>query len=370
MLAPLIIGGGPAGAAAAATFAGAGQAVTLLERTLAPADKVCGDFLSGETIAALRLLGCDAAALGAQPIHRIRLCHGNVIAVADLPFAAAGLSRRTLDAALLRLAEVRGATVLRGAIVRHLDIAAGEMRVQADSVGTIATNSVIVATGKHDLRGHGRSGRDAGSVGLKMYLRLSPAQQAELCGHVELVLFPGGYAGLLAVEDGRAVLCATLDAGRFAAIGGTWMRLHDSLIRESRHLADRLRDAAPLLDRPLAVARVPYGYLHRPSAADPAGLFRVGDQAATIPSLTGDGVAIALFSGTLAARTWLRQGTARDYHRQLRDRLLWQMRLASALQFGCTAGMGQSHLIRACQRWPGLICLAANRTRLRAAQPV
>src|SRR3712207_8011643 len=46
---------------------------------------------------------------------------------------------------------------------------------------------------------------------------------------------------------------------------------------QSPHLARRLDGAEPLLDRPLAIARVPYGFRHRASPGET--LFRLGDQA-------------------------------------------------------------------------------------------
>ena len=66
---------------------------------------------------------------------------------------------------------------------------------------------------------------------MKMYLRLAPAQAAALAGSIELILFPGGYAGLQCVEAGQAVLCIALGRARFrrsAAPGPTCSALTDA----------------------------------------------------------------------------------------------------------------------------------------------
>ncbi|MGA9866928.1 MAG: FAD-dependent oxidoreductase, partial [Acetobacteraceae bacterium] len=131
----LIIGGGPAGASAAIRLARTGAAVTLVERTAGPHDKVCGDFLGGPALAALTDLGIDAAALGGAPIACVRLIAGTRLVEAPLPFPARGLSRRVLDEALLGVAAAAGASIRRGEAVRGLDAATGR-------------GSVLLATGK------------------------------------------------------------------------------------------------------------------------------------------------------------------------------------------------------------------------------
>jgi hypothetical protein len=45
-------------------------------------------------------------------------------------------------------------------------------------------------------------GKQNDLVAFKMYFRLAPAQQTAMARYVELILFPGGYAGLQLVEDG------------------------------------------------------------------------------------------------------------------------------------------------------------------------
>ncbi|MEA3047390.1 MAG: hypothetical protein QOJ53_1722, partial [Sphingomonadales bacterium] len=94
--AALIVGGGPAGSAAAITLARAGVMPVLIERAPGERDLVCGGFLGWDALAALRSLGVDAAALGARPIARLRLVSAEDEVEAALPHPAAGLSRRTL----------------------------------------------------------------------------------------------------------------------------------------------------------------------------------------------------------------------------------------------------------------------------------
>lgn len=256
---PLIIGGGPAGSAAAIVLGCAGQSVTLVERSSGPHDKVCGDFLSAGALGSLSALGIDVVGLGSVPINRIRLICGNEEAIAALPFAAAGVSRRALDEALLARAAAVGAYLLRGTSVRRLRRIGHTWAVDTDTCGAIRADTLFLATGKHDLRGLGRPQRSR-VVGLKMYFALSLDQASALNETIELMLFSGGYAGLQLVESRHAVLCWLMPSHVLRRIG-RWPAVLDFLTDRSAHLGRRLSGSRPLLSKPLAIAGIPYGFL-------------------------------------------------------------------------------------------------------------
>ncbi|HKM61000.1 MAG TPA: FAD-dependent monooxygenase [Acidisphaera sp.] len=343
----VVIGGGPAGSAASIHLARAGRRVTVLERESGPVHKVCGDFLSAEALRSLRACGVDPARLGAAPIDRVRLVSGRREAVAALPFAACGLTRRTLDAALLDAARDAGVDVRAGTHVRVLD--------------DIEVADVLVATGKHALRGVARVGRPGPLVGFKTYLRLRAPQTEALRGNVELVLYAGGYAGLQLVEDDTATLCLLAKRSRLQSCGG-FDGLIESLRWVSPHLDRRLDDAVPLLARPLAISGLAYGHVHAPRPDE--RFWRLGDQAAVIPSLTGDGVSIALHSGTLAARVLAAGGDARAYHTALRRTVRGQVARAHAMQRFLGTAIGRLSAVAACRAAPIVLRASARATRI------
>lgn len=313
-----VIGGGLAGAAVALRLARGGRDVVVLERERGPHDKVCGEFLSFEAQEELAALGVDPLALGAARIGRVRVARGARRREAPLGFEALSLSRRALDEALLARAAEAGAEVRRGARVVGLE---GGRRARLAGGEEVEARAVVLATGKHDLRGWGRPpGPQGGLLGLKGYFRL--ADPGGLEGAVELHLFPGGYAGLEMVEGGRANLCLVVRRAAFAGLGHRWDALLDHLRAACPGLAERLAGAQACQDRPLAVAGLPYGLV----AARAEGVWRVGDQAAVIPSFTGEGMSLALHGARLAASGLLAGLDPEAFQRRLAAGLRGQVR--------------------------------------------
>lgn len=356
-----IIGGGPAGAALATRLARAGREVVLVEREAHAVDKVCGEFLSREARLYLAALGLDLVALGAVPIDAVRLCDRDRITTVPLPFAALSLSRRALDEALLGRAASAGAVIQRGAKATELSRTGAGWTARLEDGSAISADAVFLATGKHDLRGHRRPrGPQDDLVAFKLHWRLAPRQAAELERHVEIVLFDGGYAGIQPIESGGANLCVLVRRRRLRALGQSWSGLLAAMFAESAHLSARLEGAQPSWARPLALSAIPYGHVRRRAG----GLWRLGDQAAVIPSFAGNGISIALHSAEVAAATYLEGGCADAYQRRLSHDVKWQVLLASVLSQGLVRKAGRATLGAAATLWPGLMATVAFRTRV------
>jgi flavin-dependent dehydrogenase len=181
------------------------------------------------------------------------------------------------------------------------------------------------------------------------------------------VLFEGGYAGLQPVEGGAANLCLLVRRDVFEAAGAEWNAFLRHLTRESPHLRARLEGARPLLERPLAIAHVPYGFLHRAAPEDPDGLFRLGDQMGVIPSFSGDGISIAMHSAEVGAAMFLERGNAAAaFHRRMRAEIGRPIRLASMLHALSRGPFGRGALLAAIRICPGILSVLAARTRLPA----
>lgn len=364
-----VAGGGLAGSAAAIALTEAGMHVVLVEKSREAQHKVCGEFLSHESLPFLAQLGVNPVELGAPTLYSVRLAAHNVIAEAQLPAPALSLTRKTLDEALLTRAQQAGVDVRRGCAVESLTQSSDGDSWLAELSGNeprIASRHAFLATGKHNLRGWPRedSRAQTGLVAFKMYFALTAAQQAELDGHVELLLYPGGYAGLQPVEGGRANLCLLVTEAQLRRLDGRWENLLDHMQAHVPHLARRLVASTPLIERPLALSSIPYGYCVAAQQPGTSSPWRIGDQAAVIPSFCGDGMALALATARRAAALCLQGATPDRFHAETRRDFRRRLQFATLLSRMMIA---TPVLAQAARVKPSLIRTIFHATRLPAS---
>ncbi|HTK85884.1 MAG TPA: NAD(P)/FAD-dependent oxidoreductase [Patescibacteria group bacterium] len=359
----VVIGAGPAGSTAAILLARARKRVVLMEKETAAHDKVCGEFISSAAAARLHDLGIDLTSLGASEIKRLRLVDGRDVVESILPDPAFSLSRRVLDEALMGEAAIAGAEIRRGANVTGLNRNA-RWSVQIGGGDVVLTDTVFLASGKHDVRGWPRrrlTGDDF--IGFKMHFRLDEAQQRALGDAVEMIFLDEGYAGLEPMEEGRTNLCFVVRKKVFAACGKDWPALLRWLMKQSPHLAGRLNGAEPRWPRPLAIYGVPYGYHYRAKCAP--GLYRLGDQLAVIPSFAGEGLSLAFHSAFAAAENCL-GGTDR-YYQDMASALRAPLQLAGIGGSVLSSPVGRGAAFSMLRAVPALLPHAINSTRLHSA---
>jgi flavin-dependent dehydrogenase len=395
----VVVGGGPAGCSAALRLAAAGRRVLLCEAHAYPRDKLCGEFLSPECGPELEALGVWEAVRALAPERIDTACltaPSGARWETRLPVPAWGLSRRALDAALAARAREAGVEVREGAtvtgIVGNLHVG---FRVEvthlshgADEGGearyTVAARAVVAAHGKRAAldRALGRRflARPQPFIALKRHFTGPP-----LPGRIELHTFPGGYCGMSALEGaaggqaGAANVCLLAHAsawGRAAAAGSEapetfvrWMRT------QNPRLEEWLAQAAPLGERWLSIAQVPFGR----KRAVVNDVFMTGDAAGLVAPLAGDGIAMALRGGALAAEHLLRSLDGGSSAAQARAGYAraWRREFGSRLRVGVLA---QACLLRPAvfalvvpllNAWPALGRFFVARTRdLRAVGQV
>jgi flavin-dependent dehydrogenase len=299
-----IIGAGPAGCSAAIFLARQGFRVALVEAEGIGREKLCGEFLSPECRGLLTQLGLEDRIRSLQPadIHTARLtAPGGATCEIPLPETGWGLSRSALDAILWQGATSAGAHGLQRTQVRNV---VGDLRkgfVLDTTSGTVSARTVIAA--------HGRRATLDRVLDRAFMRRRQPfvAIKAHFAGpelhrRVELHFFPGGYCGLAEIEGGRVNLCMLVREPLFRSLARSrrepveafvnWMRGQNSEVREWLDRARRVDSCW------LSVAQIPFAA----KRAVEREILMAGDSAGLIVPLAGDGIAMALQSGVMAAR--------------------------------------------------------------------
>jgi flavin-dependent dehydrogenase len=325
-----IIGAGPAGSVAALLLARGGWDVTFLEQHRFPRDKVCGECLSALGIEVLERIGL---AERLRALHPVNLTHAVIhagdsrYAVAPLPRRMLGVSREVFDQFLLNEARAAGARVLQPARCEGVELtrAGVRLRVRDLARNTIETSEpahVIVADGKSALPGPAPT--LTGDFGIKSHwVGIAGGRDA-----IELFGCHGCYGGLAPIEGGRWNAAFSVPARRLRAHGGNLDALFAELIAENAGLARRLKGATRAsnwLAAPLPRFAV------RP--AWQAGVIPVGNAAAAIEPIGGEGMGLALRSAELAAHTLIAFDGGATQARRSRLRLdyraLWRVRSAA-----------------------------------------
>jgi flavin-dependent dehydrogenase len=302
-----VIGGGPAGCSAAVRLAGSGYRVVLFEARTYPHDKMCGEFLSPECSGLLEDLGAagQLAALNPAPIRSARLtAPGGAAWEAHLSGTAWGLSRRALDAALAERAVQVGVDVREGTRVAGVAGRLGEgFEVEAAARAgqrRVRARTVIAAHGKRDALDGSMGRRFVGQrhpfVALKAHFH-GPS----VPGRVELNAFPGGYCGFSEIENDVRVVCLLAHEAAFRAAARPGRHPIETFVEwmqtQNPRLEAWLSQAERIHERWIGIAQVHFGD-KRVIVGD---VLMAGDAAGLIVPLAGDGIAMALEGGVLAA---------------------------------------------------------------------
>jgi menaquinone-9 beta-reductase len=332
----LIIGGGPAGSTAAICLARSGWQITLIEQHRFPRDKVCGECLSSLGIDVLHRLGQVASLSALKPARLTRVAahppHGPAATLA-LPRPMWGISRRAMDDALLAAAREAGVRVLQPARCERIEPgdppSATARHLIGNRIITLRADYLLLADGKGVLPGF----RPAltGEFGVQAHLQLEgPADTIELFG------LNGHYGGIAPIENGTWNLAFTLPAARLSAVHGDFDRLLESMAAGNSMLARRLRGAQ--LVRPWLATPLPRFDVN---SSWPRNIIPIGNAAAAIEPIGGEGMGLAVRSAELAA--WALDAAERRLDRSLLDQLpqvfrrLWRRRALACRLAGLAA---------------------------------
>jgi len=308
----VVVGAGPAGAAAAITLAEAGRHVVLVDKAAFPRDKICGDGLTTGALRLLEGLGVEPGAIASwTPVTDVHISSpSGRVATFPLPRgrgAYAVIARRTdLDAAIVDRARAVGAVVVEKAEVVGADDNGDRVTLTLADGATVAAPYVIAADGMwsplRKLLGTAEPGYLGEWHAFRQYFRGTGPAARDLWVWFEPDLLPG-YAWSFPLPGGGANVGFGIQRGAKIAtreMKALWPELlarpHIAAVLgpdaepEARHQAWPI--PARVDEIVLAAGRVLW----------------VGDAAAATDPMTGEGIGQALQTGILAARAIMAGG--------------------------------------------------------------
>ena len=303
----LIIGGGPAGAAAAIVAARAGAKVTLFEKGRHGRDKVCGDGLTPRAVAALNELHIDLS-----PAHRIdglRMIAGGTtreLAWPDsdrFPNHGAVWPRHRFDTHLIDVAIESGADVVFEADASPVLDGERVVGVQANGQTRTAPLTILAAGAQGaaaKLLGAERDPDEPFGLAIRAYAATPRHAERHLEACLSLRDEHGtpvpGYGWMFPAGDGTV----NIGVGALSTMKGfkklnlnTLLDQYAAIVREPWSLGE-------FVDKPRAW-RLPMSCVRRHGP----GWLAVGDAAGFVNPMNGEGIDYGLESGMLAAQQFL-----------------------------------------------------------------
>ena len=283
----LIVGGGLAGLSLAILLAQKGYGVHLWEKGQYPRHKVCGEYISTESLPFLKRVGLEEELPKWPHIQQFYLTseHG-YSGTCTLDTGGVGVSRYHLDHLLYQKAKSLGVQVNMNKGCKNISWEDKASRYWVKPNKGVEQNFKLVI---------GSFGRNNGLLplaptskkylGVKYHIAEGPAVNT-----IEMHHFEGGYCGVSAVEGQQYCLCYLVDAQQLQRFKGDIERLEQSVLSTNSFLKERLQSARTF--QGVRTANIVFGSTSLDGISYPL----TGDALGFIPPITGNGMSLAFRS--------------------------------------------------------------------------
>ncbi|MDR6844182.1 NAD(P)/FAD-dependent oxidoreductase [Flavobacterium granuli] len=285
-----IVGGGLAGLTAAIHLSKIGLKVVVIEKNEFPKHKVCGEYISNETLSYLDWLSINISELNPAYISKLDFSTADGKRVScDLPLGGFGISRYALDAFLCKKALQNGCEIIHD-YVDDIDYKNDLFTVSTLNNRIISSEIVIGAFGK-------RSNIDQ-KLKREFIQKKSHwlAVKAHYSGEfpndvVGLHNFEGGYCGVSKVENNVINICYLASYESFKKHKSI-EDYQNQIVSKNPHLKMIFDSSKMIFETPLTISQISFDK----KATVENHVLMIGDTAGLIHPLCGNGMAIAIHS--------------------------------------------------------------------------
>ena len=336
----VIVGGGPAGSAAAiaALRERPDARVILFDRAPIGRDKVCGDGIAPHAVAELEALGVTGVFPG-EHVDAVRLSAPNGTSDSAVTASPGYVVRRAAFDERLLLAAIDAGAHFVQEKVSSLECLPGDVVVNGWAHAPVVIGADGSTSAVRRLTGHSTNTGSALAVAIRGYAPTPRARAKELEIRWDSRRAGGlCYAWAFPLGDGTTNIGYGMSA---SAVSGGRAELVE---RMGLLLPEFELDGVELTGHTLPLT------ISRPPAATGRTLL-VGDAASLINPFTGEGIYSAIASGVMAGRAAIRHpnSAGRQYRRELADRFRGQHRQLRLLYPLIDSPAVLDTVIRACR---------------------
>jgi len=292
----IIVGGGLAGLVAANILGRAGIPCTVIEKKEYPCHRVCGEYISNETMPFLKSLCLYPEKFTPPQISRFQLTSVNGKS-AELPLGLGGfgISRYSFDEFLYQKAKSIGVQFILNSEVESIIFKSEKFEVKTNHQ-LLNADIVIGAFGKRsklDVKlNRNFINQRSPYVAVKYHIRTDHPLNL-----ISLHNFQDGYCGISNIEDGKSCLCYLTHRKNLKEFGSIKL-MEENVLFKNPFLKSIFSNSDFLLDKPETINEISF------STKEPIEnhILMCGDAAGMITPLCGNGMAMAIHSAKIASQ--------------------------------------------------------------------
>ncbi len=311
----LIVGGGLAGLVNSILLSRAGLKVILIEKNSYPFHRVCGEYISNETIPFLEKHGLFPYHLEPATIQELQISSvGGSHFIRPLDLGGFGVSRYAYDHWLAGEARTAGVTIYDQTTVTDIRFEENFFKVDTNIDRQFEARIVIGAHGKRSkldqTLSRGFLSKKSPYVGVKYHVKGDLPET-----RISLHNFDGGYCGVSRIENGKFNLCYLTHRDQIRNSGSV-EAFESQVMRKNPLLSELFDNSERLFEKPEVINEITF------DKQEPVvnHILMSGDAAGMITPLCGNGMAMAIHSAKILSELIIKNYDGETFDREVLER--------------------------------------------------